>query len=206
MGKIRTLIQAHSRRFIIGGVVVALPLLALGWWLGSPLFLNRTVEEEFPLSANAAVPEGMTQQQVEDTMATLAMMDDEASEAMPEMMAEPAAEAVKRGMFRDGDSFHKGSGGAVIYQLPDGSHVLRLDDFRVTNGPDLRVILATHTDPQGRSDVHDGEYVELGKLKGNIGSQNYPIPDDVSVADFGSVIIYCKPFQVVFSVAPLAEG
>ena len=30
----------------------------------------------------------------------------------------------------------------AVYQLPDGSYVLRFEDFEVTNGPDLHVYLA----------------------------------------------------------------
>ena len=36
-----------------------------------------------------------------------------------------------------------------------------------------------------------------------MGSQNYPIPAGVDVAGLRSVVIYCLPFQVVFSVAVL---
>jgi hypothetical protein len=43
--------------------IASVPLLAitlwLGWSLGSPLFTNVTVEEEFPFALNAVVPEGM---------------------------------------------------------------------------------------------------------------------------------------------------
>lgn len=48
-------------------------------------------------------------------------------------------------------------------------------------------------------------YVDLGKLKGNKGNQNYTIPDDVDVAAQGSIVIYCKPFHVIFSVASLQD-
>ena len=54
----------------------------------------------------------------------------------------------------------------------------------------------------GRGDLHGDDYVEIGKLKGNVGDQNYELPDDLDPAAYGSVVIYCKPFQVVFSVAP----
>ena len=48
--------------------------------------------------------------------------------------------------------------------------LLRLGKFQsATNGPDLYVYLATD---KGVSDI-----VNLGQLKGNIGNQNYPIPD-----------------------------
>ena len=85
------------------------------------------------------------------------------------------ATVVKRGEFAGADSFHKGEGTATIYSLPDGSRVLRMESFKVTNGPDLRVVLTPHADPAGRDDVHQTGYSDIGKLKGNIGSQNYPI-------------------------------
>lgn len=294
MGGLGNSIRKYRGRLIIAAVVVAIPVLALAWWLGSPLFINKTVDEEFPYSVGAVVPEGMTRAQVDQTMATMAMMEEEVSEAMseaqpsPELVAEMVVESldrmspeelmavvealaepvwgvepedllagmedappealtemvemakgmaammavvmkdlppetmaqvaevvpavmaspsvVKRGMFRDADGFHKGEGSATVYELPDGSHVLRFEDFRVTNGPDLRVILASHPDPMSRGNVHNGEYVELAKLKGNIGNQNYPLPEGLSPGDYNSVIIYCKPFQVIFSVASLSDG
>ena len=160
----------------------------------TPEMMAGVVESMTP-EMMASVVESMTP----EMMAQVAQM-------MPEAMAPASPVAVKHGTFRDADSFHTGEGSATVYKLPDGSYVLRFEDFRVTNGPDLRVILATHPDPQGRGDVHTGEYVELGKLKGNIGNQNYPLPEGLSPDDYGSVVIYCKPFQVVFSVAPLSDG
>ena len=106
-----------------------------------------------------------------------------------------------QGQFKDADSFHKGSGTGTIYQLPDGSHLLRLEDFTVTNGPDLHVLLASSPSPTGRADLED--YVDLGSLKGNIGNQNYEIPAGTDLSQFKSVVIYCEPFHVVFSTAAL---
>jgi hypothetical protein len=105
----------------------------------------------------------------------------------------------------DADRFHRGSGNATVYRLAEGDLVLRFEDFQVTNGPDLRVLLTQHPDPTSHSDLETAGYVELGRLKGNIGSQNYPISSDIDVADQRSVVIYCRPFQVVFSVALLGE-
>ena len=42
-----------------------------------------------------------------------------------------------------------------------------------------------------------------GSLKGNIGNQNYEIPVNVDVTGYGSVVIYCAPFHVIFATAPL---
>ena len=133
-----------------------------------------------------------------------------AEEAAARAAAEEAAKAaepvkLKSGSLRDADSFHKGSGQATIYRAPDGSHLLRLENLSVTNGPDLRVLLSPHQDPKSQGDVKTPGYVELAKLKGNKGNQNYPIPDDVDISAQMSMIIYCKPFHVIFSVAPLQD-
>ena len=80
-----------------------------------------------------------------------------------------------------------------------------LEDFNVTNGPDLRVLLANVPDPGDRDELTAGGYVELDKLKGNVGSQNYPIPETVDLAEVRSVVIYCRPFNVVFAVATLDQ-
>ncbi|NOJ30480.1 MAG: hypothetical protein DA328_09975, partial [Nitrososphaeraceae archaeon] len=64
-----------------------------------------------------------------------------------------------------GDGFHMASGNVQILKIIDGSQVLRFENLDVTNGPDLYVYLATDTDAK--------DFVSLGKLKGNMGNQNY---------------------------------
>lgn len=195
----------HLRKAIslgIGGVVLFVGG-GVAWWLVSPLFISRTVHEEFPLAATAVVPKGMTRSEVERVMAGMARVDQEMDEGMPDALA--TARAVKSGAFRDADPFHKGSGQATIYRLPDGASSLRLEDFRVTNGPALHVLLARHPDPRSRADLSDPGSIDLGPLKGNIGNQNYSVPTGIDVAAHGSVVIYCKPFHVIFSVASLRE-
>lgn len=193
--------QLTPRRALVAAAVL-LPLAALAWWLGSPLFLSTTVEEEFPLSAGAVVPAGMSPAEVEEVMAEMAAQAHPVLEEMPGEAR--SAVRVKAGRFSDVDSFHRGSGSATIYRLEDGSALLRLEEFQVTNGPDLHVLLVPHPRPAGREDL--AGYLSLGKLKGNIGDQNYPIPGGTDLDAFGSVVIYCLPFHVLFSVAPLEEA
>lgn len=189
------------RRWLTLGIVLAIPALALGWWLGSPLFLDTEVSEEFPMSAGADIPADMTREDVEKVMV-------EASEEPATVAEEPMPEDsgpinLGGGEFRDADELHMGKGTATVYELEDGGRVLRLEDFEVTNGPDLHVLLVRDSDPTGRDDVIG--YLDLGSLKGNIGDQNYEIPADVDLAEYGSVVIYCKPFHVVFAVASLTS-
>ncbi|MCH8984840.1 MAG: DM13 domain-containing protein [Acidobacteria bacterium] len=187
------------RNVLIGAIVVGIPILALGWWLGSPLFITNEVDEEFPMSAGAIVPVDMTPEEVEAEMETAADSPvDQTDEPMP------GADPVKLvgGVFVGADSFHEGSGRATIYDLGDGERVLRLEAFTVTNGPALHVLLVPNARPEGRDDVTG--YLDLGELKGNVGNQNYEIPADVDVTEFGSVVIYCEPFHVIFATAGLS--
>ncbi len=196
-----------KRLIITAGVIVLIPVIAIAWWLVSPFFTSKTVDEEFPFSANAVVPANMTPIEVEQIMSGMSKVDQMVEQDMPEAMkSESAADSpakLKSGDLRDADNFHKGSGQATIYRNADGSHLLRLENLNVTNGPELHVILTPHADPMSRSDVSAPGYVDLGRLKGNMGNQNYEIPADVDVAAQGSLVIYCVPFHVIFSVAPL---
>ena len=196
-----------KRLLIIGAVVVIAIAAWPAWWFLSPLFIDDVVDEDFPMSFNAVLPAGMTQQEAEDEMVEAAEVDAPVDEEMPEPMASPAAPVqVKVGSFTDADRFHKGSGSATIYRGSDGSHLLRFEDFSVTNGPALKVILSPHPNARNSAEVHLEGYVHLGDLKGNIGNQNYELPSDLDVSTIGSVIIYCEPFSVVFSVAPLRDA
>ena len=111
--------------------------------------------------------------------------------------------ALLEGGFIDGDAFHRGDGTATVYDLGDGSRVLRFEEFEVTNGPDLRVLVTPDPNPFDHDALAAAGYTELGRLKGNIGNQNYDIPPDVDTDSIGSVIIYCAPFHVIFAVATL---
>ena len=198
------------KRIIVAAVViVGIPALAVAWWLLSPLFISQTVDEEFPLASNAVIPTDMTMAEAEEIMVEAASEFKNYDERVPAEMAmpddamkmDPSVEKARTGSFRDADSFHKGSGTATIYRSSDGKNLLRLEDFRVTNGPDLRVLLVPNQDPQERDDVEG--YLELDRLKGNMGNQNYFLPEGEDGSGYGSVVIYCRPFQVIFSVATL---
>jgi hypothetical protein len=109
------------------------------------------------------------------------------------------------GSFAGADRSHQGSGDVTIYELEDGSRVLRFENLDVTNGPDLHVIVSPVGDPQSRDDVSAAGYIDLGSLKGNLGDQNYEIPADFDLAQAGSIVIYCQPFHVIFATAALAS-
>ena len=197
------------RYILIGiGLFALIPIIWFAWWLGSPLFSSTEVNEEFPFATRAVVPANMTMADAEARMKEAASADSEVEESMAQMTGrsadQNAVQAELTGEFRDADSFHKGSGTATIFEIvATGERVLRFEDFRVTNGPDLRVLLANAANPESHSDLDESGYVELSELKGNVGPQNYVIPSDFDLSNTQSVVIYCNPFRVVFSVATL---
>lgn len=196
---------------IIFGIIGLIGLVILGvagWYLASPLFINNVVDEEFPaqLPSSEALAqmseEELKQAEAKVMEAAADMPDKKMDEAMPEAVSDTPM-IIGQGQFQDADSFHKGSGTATIYQLPDGSHVLRFENFETTNGPDLHVLLVKEPAPASRDQIMAG-YIDLGSLKGNIGNQNYEIPAGTDISEYKSVVIYCMPFHVIFSIATLS--
>ncbi len=189
----------------------AVLFVVLGWFFVSPLFIDKAVDESLPVA-------GFTRPSPE---AVAAMTPAEKADAMQQLMSKAAAQPdqmvddemmesvvptlVKRGKFRDADAVHRGSGDALIYQLADGSLLLRLENFRATNGPALVVYLAEHADPDSPEQV-EASFVSLGELKGNVGNQNYAIPPGTELSSINSVVIWCELFGVLFSPAALVEG
>lgn len=102
---------------------------------------------------------------------------------------------------------HDTSGRAQLVRLADGRRQLLLRGLDTSDGPDLRVWLTDRKVLPGRAGwqvFDDGRWVELGRLKGNIGDQAYDIPASVDLDGLRSVSIWCKRFAVSFGAAPLA--
>ena len=181
--------------------IFALVLLVAGIWAVSPLFYNRRVDEAFPAAASQATAAAMEAMPAKPAATAAAM------EAMPAKPAATAASAgpvaLSSGNFTRVDAIHSAEGTATIYRLEDGKLVLRLENFKSTNGPDLFVGLSGHPMPRSKSEVYDQGYVQIAPLKGNQGNQNYELPADIDLSAFKSVVIYCRAFNVVFSTAEL---
>jgi hypothetical protein len=97
-----------------------------------------------------------------------------------------------------GDGTHNAEGVAKEIDTEDGRKFIRFENFKVTNGPDLYVYLAT--------DQSASDFVDIGKLKANNGNQNYEIPDGTDLAKYKTVVIWCKAFSVLFGSAELTAA
>src|SRR5439155_21304973 len=118
------------------------------------------------------------------------------------MMQGEKAKTILTGKFHG--KVHKTEGRATVYQQGDGKLLLRLTGFKTSNGPDVHVILVATKDASDDANfLKSGtDRVELGKLKGNEGDQNYEIPAGTDLAKFTTVSIYCERFNANFGAAP----
>ena len=89
-----------------------------------------------------------------------------------------------------------------MLELADGSRIVRLEGLDTSNGPDLYLYVTT-TRAAGEESAFDDEYVNLGRLKGNQGDQNYELPPDTDLARFTTVLIWCDRFDSAFGAADL---
>ncbi len=101
---------------------------------------------------------------------------------------------------------HETKGTASVHDLGGGNRVLRLTDFATSNGPDVRVYLIAARDASDNATVTKSGYLELGKLKGNEGDQNYEIPAGTDLTKYHAVTIWCYRFNVNFATAPLTPA
>jgi len=167
-----------KRRMWVVGLVV---LGGIGWYLFRPelLFVNKKVNESLTVSG-AGASEGMT------------------------MSAPSAPATLLTGRFHS--VAHETKGTATVHDLGGGHRVLRLTDFATSNGPDVRVYLVAANDATDNASVTKAGFVELGKLKGNQGDQNYDVPTGLDLTKYRAVTIWCRRFSVNFATAPLTPA
>lgn len=97
------------------------------------------------------------------------------------------------------DPMHYGSGGVTLYE-----NLVHLEqDFEVGAGPKFHVYLVPDADITPDTRVEETMFVDLGHLKAFVGSQGYPIPLGVDLADYKSVVIWCEQLNLLISSAKL---
>ena len=182
----------RRRRLLAVIAVVAGVLLVVGaaWFEPWRLFTERTVDEAIP--------------QVEAQPQEQSGGSDE-----PTALAEPVEPAEPRVLLA-GDLIsheHETSGSVRVLELADGTRILRLEGLATSDGPDVHVWLSDAAVEDSRdawSVFDDGDYHDLGEIKGNRGNQNYELPDSVDLDQFASVSLWCDRFDVSFGAAALA--
>ncbi|MFI8575980.1 DM13 domain-containing protein [Rossellomorea aquimaris] len=170
------------KKWMIGIAVVG--VLGVGWWLVSPLFLDKVVNEAPVLSS----PGSNMKEQGETTTK-------ETDSSSPDEMTNDTMKVYELvGIFQGADVNHDAKGKVSI----SGKNI-RLENFEVTNGPDLYVYLVEEGQETKKG-------ISLGKLKGISGNQNYKIPGDHSASSGMEIVIWCKQFNVDFGRAEIGKA
>jgi hypothetical protein len=214
--------RSSKKAIIIGIIIVAAVAIPLGIYTASPLFINTEINEPVPTLKNVN-NDAAAMQEFKDFME---MSEEERIEKGQQMSIEERDMVMKGAAQTNGttvneemttisggageeastvlyagtfigvnDGIHNAEGQAKVIKLSDGSNFVRLEDFRSTNGPDLYVYLST--------DKSNFDFVNLGRLKGNVGNQNYEIPQGTDLSKYDTVLIWCQAFSVLFGSAEL---
>ena len=169
-------------------VLAALAVFVLVWFQPQKLFVDDRVDQAVP----AARPTPST---------TAGGAAAPAPPAATTTTVPPPPVDLAAGGFVSLD--HATAGTARIIALADGRRFVRLEGFETENGPDLYVYLSTNP-AGGPEGAFDDDVVNLGRLQGNIGDQNYELHADVDPARFASVVVWCDRFDSAFGAADLA--
>lgn len=199
----------QRKKLIIVSIIIVL-VGVLAWYMAT-IFQDGNVDRnEQPLPTVAEL-EAMSEQERsalrERVLQGYADLPDKfLDEDMPAVVRtentseEPVFTRLREGSVKSSDAAYRGRGTATLYALNPANRFIRFEDFFVTQGPGLVVLLAKHPDPQGGLDL-GSEDIEIGVLKGNAGNQNYLIPSILNLAGYESVVIYSKLFHTIYAVA-----
>ena len=202
---------------VVRVIVLLVPFAIVNWWLISPYFIDDTVDEEFstsisaqsatPPATDAPAPTEPTQENQAGTSSEPAAEEEPARQEPPatedptdEEPSPPSGPVLLGAGQFVGLAGHSGTGDAGIFQNPDGTLVLRFENFDIENGPDLEVYLVPGAD---QTSLAEGS-IPLGALKGNIGDQNYELPSgtDLTTGAY-TALVWCEAFSVEFVGATL---
>lgn len=198
--------QSSRRRWLwwLGGGVVTIALV-IGAVLFQPwlLFFDSVVDEQVP-TADAQQSEPTQSGPTQSEPAQSEPGSSGSAPAQPVPSDIPATVELATSSFVSHE--HPTSGTARVLRLASGERVLVLENLDTSNGPDLHVWLTDQPVIEGADGwfvFDDGEWTTLGPLRGNIGTQQYAIPDDLDLGSVTSVSIWCERFAVSFGAAPL---
>jgi|GEM_PF-2266354 len=139
------------------------------------------------------------------TPAAMVTTDAMMAKGTPDAMVKTTDAAMAKPSLLGGDFNNQGaeavSGKAVLGKTSDGKLVLRFENLKSANGPDLYVYLTKQASPGSTDQIKAG--LEVGKLKATTGNLNYELDTTLDLSQYKSVAIYCKSVNVVFGFANL---
>lgn len=116
--------------------------------------------------------------------------------------AQAAATVTQQASFETSGDFIRKSkrlkGSWSVVERDGAQFIVFSDDFRAANGPDLKIFLSPKSvaNATGKNAV-DGS-LNIGVLQSTRGTQEYKVPAGVDLSQYGSVLVHCEEFSVLW--------
>lgn len=155
--------------------ITVIVILGVAWYGLSPLLDTKKVDDSLPtLDAQR-----------------------EKNENNPESAVDPSpVVSLEKAVAITDTPLHPASGQVRIVET-GRRKILRYENYKTINGPDVRVYLAT--------DINATEFVDLGPIKGTEGNINYDIPEGTDLEKYHFALTWCEDFNVLFNSADLRQ-
>lgn len=187
------------KKLWIALITIAIIAIPIAYYIFSTAFTVIELQEDSPIDIESTV-EKLQIKDAMDTMdaATKAEFEKQVDAAKANIMVmddvmPSGPKVISQGEFKP--RAHDVKGKSLLISK-NGENILRFEDFETINGPDLRIYLS--------SELGNDDFIELGKIKATKGNVNYDIPAGTDLSKYKFVLVWCKPFGVLFSYAELA--
>ena len=147
--------------------IIVLACMYVAYYLISPLFITKTINEPVGISVQATSSAMMQKTDV--------------------ITSHPLI----------GTSYHPVEGTVRLINTSEGQ-VIRYENFKTINGPDLFVYVST--------DLQATDFINLGALKATEGNINYAVPRGIDLGKYKYVLVWCKQFGVLFNSADISKS
>lgn len=118
--------------------------------------------------------------------------------------------AIRDGEFVTISPIRSAEGKVTLYELPDGTRYLWLEDFSVIPARGLRLFLSSLTTTRFTELIDDKESGDftlslddllLDPLRFNVGNQAYQVPREADLSRYNAVLIYSTDLELLYSYA-----
>ena len=199
-----------SKKTLVVISLVSVPFVVAAGTYFQPwkLFTDTRVEEALPKPTETIdAPKDVNQSEADEKIAEKEEPLSTSKSATDSTEVVESPEVLAEGKFITHE--HDTTGSVKILKYSNGTRILRIENLKTSNGPKLEVWLTDAPVIEGLDGwrvFDDGKFLNLGALKGNIGSQNYLIPSETNLDDYSSISIWCERFSVSFGAAALRKS
>lgn len=202
--------NTKKKVLVVLGILIMVLVLAFAYWTISPLFRTVVVNDALPTlsptekakpiqpinNGTRVIEENGVQTANFEVVSEKQNDDTKTTQTATKPVTKPVTAPGASGPFEVVATKGHPSSGSVRVIKTESKTIVRYEDFKTINGPDLRLYLA--------SDKKATKFIDLGDIKGTEGNINYTVPDDVDLEEYPYVLTWCRAFGVLFNSVNLS--